>query len=85
MKLLIENWRGFINETGRQEHMNKQVLDQVRNALGLRNIADIPDEEYEDSPEEEFGDLFHIDDPQMLQKLEKYLQSKGASLKDIGV
>lgn len=85
MKLIMENWRGFVSETGRQEHMNRQVLDQVRNALGLRNTADIPDEEYEGSPEEEFSDLIHIDDPRMLQKLEQYLQSKGTSLEDIGV
>ena len=81
----MENWRKFISETGRQEHMNRQVLDQVRSALGLRDLEDIPDEEYEDSPEEDFNDLMHIDDPQMLQKLEQYLQSKGTSLKDKGV
>jgi len=75
----------LIAETGRQEHMNMQVLSQVKNALGLRDASDIPDEEYERSPEEEFNDLIQIDDPQMLQKLEQYLQSKGTSLEEIGV
>jgi len=65
--------------------MNSQVLDQVRSALGLRDLEDIPDEEYEGSPEEEFNDLIHIDDPQMLQNLKQYLQSKGTSLEDIGI
>lgn len=81
----MENWRNFVSETGRQEHMNSQVLDQVRSALGLRDLEDIPDEEYEGSPEEEFNDLIHIDDPQMLQNLKQYLQSKGTSLEDIGI
>ena len=85
MKLMMENWRNFVSETGRQEHMNSQVLDQVRSALGLRDLEDIPDEEYEGSPEEEFNDLIHIDDPQMLQNLKQYLQSKGTSLEDIGI
>jgi len=82
---MMENWRNFVSETGRQEHMNSQVLDQVRSALGLRDLEDIPDEEYEGSPEEEFNDLIHIDDPQMLQNLKQYLQSKGTSLEDIGI
>jgi hypothetical protein len=85
IKTEMQNWRKFINETGRQEYRNSEIMNQVRGALGLRDLEDVPDEEYEDSPEEEFNDLIHIDDPQMLQKLEQYLQSKGTSLEDMEV
>ena len=85
MKLIMESWRGFIDETGRQEHMNSKIIDKVKKAMRLRKTTDIPDEEYEGSPEEHFSDLIHADDPQMMKKLKKFLSSKGTSLEDLGV
>ncbi|MBT5636971.1 MAG: hypothetical protein HOJ16_00135 [Candidatus Peribacter sp.] len=67
------------------EHQNKKIKDMVEKALGLRDPEEVPDAEWDDSPESDFADAGHMEDPQFNEKLNQYLLTKGTSLKKLGI
>ena len=89
MKLIMENWKKFLSEGAAEqsamEHRNKKIKDMVEKALGLRNYEDVPDDEWDDSPESDFADAAHVEEPQFIEKLNQYLATKGTSLKELGI
>ncbi len=72
-------------EQSAMEHQNKKIKDMVEKALGLRDPEEVPDAEWDDSPESDFADAAHMEDPQFNEKLNQYLLTKGTSLKKLGI